>query len=234
MPGPSGRAPLPPGTLRHPRDLAPLIDHTLLRPGASEQEVERWCEEALRHGFAGVCVRGGHLPLVVRRLAGSAVLPVAVADFPRGAGTAAARLREVEEAAAAGAREIDVVAPLAALHHADWPAVHRDLAALARAAGGAALKVILETCLLPPGRMAAGAAVAAAAGAAFVKTSTGFSTGGATEEAVRILREAVGPAVGVKASGGIRTAAAALRMVQAGASRIGCSASVALVEAPEF
>ncbi len=234
MPPPSGRAPPPPGALRLPRDLAPLIDHTLLRPGASEQEAERWCDEALRHGFAGVCVRAGHLPRVVRLLSGSAVLPVAVADFPRGEGTAATRVREVEEAAAAGAREIDVVAPLAALHRADWPAVHRDLAALVRAAGGAGLKVILETCLLTPERMAAAAAVAAAAGAAFVKTSTGFSSGGATEEAVRVLREAVGPAVGVKASGGIRTAAGALRLVRAGASRIGCSASVALVEAAGF
>ncbi len=234
MPGASGRAPPAPDAVRHPRELAPLIDHTLLRPGAGEREVERWCEEALRHGFAGVCVRPVHLPLAVRLLAGSAVLPVAVADFPRGEGAPAGRLREVAEAAAAGAREVDVVAPLAALHRADWAAVERDLAALVRAAGGAALKVILETCLLSPERMAAGAAVAAAAGAAFVKTSTGFSTGGATAEAVRVLREVVGPGVGVKASGGIRTAADALRMVRAGASRLGTSASVALVGAEGF
>jgi deoxyribose-phosphate aldolase len=140
----------------------------------------------------------------------------------------------VEAARAMGAREIDLVVALPALLAGDHRAVYQDLAALVEAAGEAGLKVILETCLLSPEQKAAGAALAAAAGAAYVKTSTGFAGGGATEEDVRILRATVGPRLGVKASGGIRSAAEALRMVLAGASRIGCSASVAIVEASAF
>jgi deoxyribose-phosphate aldolase len=223
---------LPPAAaaLRTPRDLAPLIDHTLLRPGATAAEVERACDQALEHGFAGVCVRADHLPRVVRRLAGSRVRAVAVVDFPAGAGSTAARAAEARAAAQAGAAEVDAVAPLPALLGRDLLRAGLDLEALVLAAAPADLKVILETGALPPPLRAAAAGVAAAAGARFVKTSTGFGPGGATEEDVRLLREVVGSRVGVKASGGIRTAADALRMVLAGASRLGCSASVAIVE----
>jgi deoxyribose-phosphate aldolase len=227
-------APLPPGALRTPRDLAPLIDHTLLRPGATAAEVERLCQEALRHGFAGVCVRLEHLAAAAARLAGSAVLPVAVVDFPEGRGSTAQRVREAAQAAEAGAREIDVVLPLPAFRALRHRQVGDDLAAVVAAAGPAAVKVILETCLLTPAERAMACALAVAAGAAWVKTSTGFASGGATAEDVALLRACVGPGVGVKASGGIRSAADARRMVEAGASRIGCSASVAIVEAPAF
>lgn len=226
-----GRGPIPPEAIRSPRDLAPLIDHTLLRPGASAAEVEQACAEALRFGFAGVCVRGEHVARVAAALAGSRVLAVAVVDFPLGRGNSAARAGEAEAAVRAGAREVDAVVALPALLALDHRAVLEDLRAVVAAAGPAAVKVILETCLLGAEQKAAGAALAAAAGAAFVKTSTGFGPGGATEEDVRLLRAAVGSRVGVKASGGIRSAADALRMVRAGASRIGCSASVAIVEA---
>jgi deoxyribose-phosphate aldolase len=229
-----GREPVPPERIREPRDLAPLVDHTLLRPGASAAEVERACAEALRYGFAGVCVRREHVARVAAALRGSRVLPVAVVDFPLGEGSTAARAREAAEAVLAGAAEIDALAPLPALLALDHRGVLDDLREVVGVARPAAVKVILETCRLGPEQKAAGAALAAAAGAAYVKTSTGFGAGGATEEDVRLLRAAVGRGVGVKASGGIRTAGAALRMVRAGASRIGCSASVAIVEAGSF
>jgi deoxyribose-phosphate aldolase len=216
--------------LASPRALAPLIDHTVLAPGASTDLVARACDEALQHGFAGVCVREEHLAAVVRRLAASgAVAPIAVADFPRGAGARAARREEVRRLAGAGAREIDVVLALPLVAGRDWPAVLDDLRGLVDAARPALLKVILETAALPAADKAAAAAVAAASGAAFVKTSTGFGPGGATADDVALLRAIVGDRVGVKASGGIRTASQALAMVRAGASRIGASASVAIV-----
>jgi deoxyribose-phosphate aldolase len=215
-----------------PRELAPLVDHTVLSDTAGAAEVERACDEALRHGFAGVCVRERHLALVVARLAGRAPLPIAVADFPRGAAPTAARLEEVRRLAAAGAREIDVVFPLPLLAARDHAGALADLTAVVRAASPAAVKVILETAALAPAEKAAACALALAAGAAFVKTSTGFGPGGATEEDVALLRALAGPRAGVKASGGIRTAADALRLVRAGASRLGTSAGVALVTAP--
>jgi len=232
--GVSGRGPVPPGAIRTPRDLAPLIDHTLLRPGATAADADAACAEALRLGFAGVCVRAEHVARVAAALAGSRVLPVAVVDFPLGEGSTLARTAEARQVVRAGAREVDAVVALPALLALDHRAVLEDLREVVRAAAPAAVKVILETCRLGPEQKAAGAALAAAAGAAFVKTSTGFGAGGATEEDVRLLRAAVGRAVGVKASGGIRTAGDALRMVRAGASRIGCSASVAIVEAVGF
>jgi len=217
-----------------PRDLAPLLDHTLLRLEAGPGDVERVCAEARRFGFAGVCVRGEHVARVARLLAGSSVRPVAVVDFPRGAGSTRARAEEARRAAERGAREVDLVVALPALLAGDLGHVGRDLEAVVAAAGGAGVKVILETGALGQQQKVAGAALSVAAGAAFVKTSTGFGPGGATEEDVRLLRDTVGGAVGVKAAGGIRTAADALRMVRAGASRIGCSASVAVVEAAAF
>jgi len=232
--GSAGLAPLAPGTLRSPRDLAPLIDHTLLRPGATAAEVEQLCREALQHGFAGVCVRLLHLAAAARALEGSPVLPVAVVDFPLGQGSTGERARQARQAQEAGAREIDLVLPLPAFLARRHREVAADLAAVVGAAGPAAVKVILETGALSPPERAMACALAVAAGAAWVKTSTGFGSGGATAEDVALLRSCVGGAVGVKASGGIRTAAQARRMVEAGASRIGCSASVAIVEAAGF
>jgi deoxyribose-phosphate aldolase len=216
--------------LASPRALAPLIDHTVLAPGATEELVARACDEALQHGFAGVCVREEHLAAVVRRLAGStAVAPIAVADFPRGEASSARRAEELRRLAALGARELDVVIALPLVARRDWRALAADLAALVEAARPAALKVILETAALAVPEKAAAAALVAASGAAFVKTSTGFGAGGATLEDVALLRGVVGDRLGVKASGGVRTAAQALALVNAGASRIGASASVAIV-----
>ncbi len=224
-----GRGRIPAGAIASPHDLAPLIDHTVLRGEATGEDVERACDEALAHGFAGVCVRERHLAQVAARLEGSGRARIAVCDFPSGSAPAAARAEEARRLAGAGATEIDVVYPLAALARRDHAAALRDLEAVVRAAGAAEVKVILETGALDAEEKAAAAAIAAASGAAFVKTSTGFGPGGATAEDVALLRRLVGERTGVKASGGIRTAADALRMVRAGANRIGASASVAIV-----
>ena len=212
-----------------PIDLAPLIDHTLLRPEATNAEVEQACEEARRYGFAGVCVRPGHVALVARLLAGCPARPIAVIDFPRGTAQTAAKVDEARAAIAAGAQELDMVVNLGALQRRDYALVLRDIEAVVEVARPRPVKVILETGALGREEKAIGAALAKAAGAAFVKTSTGFGPGGATVEDVALLRRVVGPEMGVKASGGIRTAADGRRMVEAGATRIGTSSGVAIV-----
>jgi deoxyribose-phosphate aldolase len=228
-PAAPGRAAMPPGAIVRPSDLAPLIDHTLLKPDATDAEVECSCREALQHGFAGVCVRGALVATAARLLEGTPVLPIAVVDFPLGEGKPMARVEEARRAVDSGARELDVVVALPALLRRDHAAVVLDLEAVVLAAGGAAVKVILEMARLDRYAKVAGCALAKAAGAAWVKTSTGFGPGGATGEDVALMRTVVGPDLGVKASGGIRTPADALRMVRAGASRIGTSGGVAIV-----
>jgi deoxyribose-phosphate aldolase len=217
-----------PPTIRAPGDLAPLIDHTLLDPGATADEVRALCAEAARWGFAGACVRPEWVAEASRRLAGTGVRPVSVVDFPAGTGTTAERVAEAMGAVACGAVEIDVVIALPALLGRDYRHVLVDLAELVGRAG-VPVKVILETCRLSREQKAIACALAQAAGAAFVKTSTGFAEGGATVEDVALMRSVVGDDMGVKASGGIRTAGAALGMVRAGADRLGASASVAIV-----
>jgi len=218
-----------PDAIRTPRDLAPLVEHTLLRVDVAEVDVARACEEARRHGFAAVCVRSNWAARAARALAGTGVEVVATVDFPEGNGSTEARAREARAAAAAGAGEIDVVLGRAALQARDHGAVLRDLVAVV-AAARVPVKVILETSRLTREEKVAACALAQAAGAAWVKTSTGYAGGGATVEDVALLRASVGPSVGVKASGGIRTAADALRMVRAGADRIGTSSGPAIVE----
>jgi len=212
-----------------PIDLAPLIDHTVLRPEATADEVTKACADARIHGFAAVCVRPDNVGLAARLLAGSRTLPIAVVDFPRGTAPTAAKVDEARRAIAAGAQELDMVVNLAALHARDYSLVLRDIEAVVEAARPRAVKVILETGALSREQKAIGAALANAAGAAFVKTSTGFGPGGATVEDVALLRQVVGAGMGVKASGGIRTAGDARKMIEAGANRIGASASVAIV-----
>jgi deoxyribose-phosphate aldolase len=209
--------------------LAALIDHTLLRPEAEAREVDRLCVEALRFGFAAVCVQPCWVSRAARTLAGSRVAIASVVAFPHGANTTAIKVAEAARARDDGATELDVVANLAWIREREDGAVRDEIAAVVRAARGAKVKVILETTFWSPDRITAAARAAVEGGADFVKTSTGFTGGGATEEAVRTLRAAVGPSVGVKASGGIRTRAQALAMLAAGASRVGASASVALV-----
>jgi deoxyribose-phosphate aldolase len=218
-----------PRLMPDPIDLAPLIDHTVLRPEATADEVTKACAEARTHGFAAVCVRPENVALSARLLAGSRTLPIAVVDFPRGISATPAKVDEARRAIAAGAQELDMVVNLAALHARDYALVFRDIEAVVEAARPRAVKVILETGALSREQKAIGAALAKAAGAAFVKTSTGFGPGGATVEDVAFLRQVVGPSMGVKASGGIRTAVEARKMIEAGATRIGASASVAIV-----
>ena len=205
--------------------LGAVIDHTLLRPDTRLEDVLRLCAEARGLGCRGVCVHGQWLAACRGELSASEVLLVAVADFPEGRSTTALRMEEVARLVEAGADEIDVVAPLVALSAGDWGVVERDLAAVVRAAGRP-VKVILETAALGPEAMVTAAGIVRDAGAFAVKTSTGFHpAGGATAEAVRLLRQAVGSRFRVKASGGVRTADQALRMLEAGADLIGTSAS---------
>jgi deoxyribose-phosphate aldolase len=219
---------IPGDALRTPRDLAPWLDHTLLSPGATRADVVRLCREAREHGLGAVCVHRHALAEVRRLLAGSRVRTVAVVDFPRGEGATGARVIEALEAVREGADELDVVAPLPAVLAGRHEAVLEDLRAIVRSVP-VPVKVILETARLTRDQKVAAAAVARCAGAAFLKTSTGFGGGGATVEDVALLRTVAADELGVKASGGIRTAADALAMIRAGASRIGTSASVAIV-----
>lgn len=214
--------------IRTPRDLAPLIDHTVLAPGAGLAEVKAACEEATHHGFAAVCVRADWVAEAARLLAGTGVKPIAAVDFPAGAGSTASRAVEARGAVVCGAEEIDVVLPIDALKRKDYRYVLEDLAELV-GRSGVPVKVILETGKLTHDEKVIAAALAKAAGAAFIKTSTGVGPTGANAEDVRLLRSVVGEMMGVKASGGIRTAAQALEMVRAGADRIGSSSSVAIV-----
>ncbi len=214
--------------IKTPRDLARLIEHTLLAPGATAADLERVCNEAWTHRFAAVCVHRDAAAQAKRLLRGSHVKTVAVVDFPKGEGAIGARVIEALEAVRAGVDELDIVAPRPALVAGRWEAVFEDLRAVVRSVP-VPVKVILETALLDRDRMAAAAALARCAGVAWVKTSTGVAGGGAKAEDVALLRKVVGDQVGVKASGGIKTAADALAMVRAGADRIGASASVAIV-----
>jgi deoxyribose-phosphate aldolase len=222
------KSPIPEGTIRAPRDLAPFLDHTLLAPGATDADVARVCAEARTHRFGAVCLYAPAVAAARGHLAGSGVRIAAVVDFPRGEATTEQRVREARETVALGADELDLVAPLPALAAGRWEAVLSDLSAVVGAVA-VPVKVILETARLGRDAKVAAAAVARCAGAAFVKTSTGFGGGGATVEDVALLRRVVGDAVGVKASGGIRTASDALAMIRAGASCVGASASVAIV-----
>lgn len=222
-----------PGPVPDRRSLARLLDHTLLKPDATGAEIERLCGEARRLGFATVCVHPSWVELCVRLLEGSGVGVCAVVGFPLGATTSAVKAAEAREAAANGARELDMVLHLGALKSGDDAAVLEDIRAVRAAVPGRTLKVILETGLLSREEKVRACLLAREAGADFVKTSTGFGPGGATVEDVRLLRETVGPRMGVKASGGIRDAAAAAAMIAAGATRLGTSASVAIVGARE-
>jgi deoxyribose-phosphate aldolase len=211
--------------------LAAVIDHTLLRPDALAGEVDRLCDEARRFAFHAVCVQPCWVARAARALSGSGVAVASVVAFPHGASVTAVKVAEAARAVADGAGELDLVANLGWIRAGDDRAVRDEVAAVVAAAGGHALvKVILETALFSDERKAAAARAACAGGAAFVKTSTGFGSG-ATIEDVAVLRQAVGKNAGVKASGGIRTRAQALALLAAGATRLGTSASVTLVQA---
>ncbi|MEI6473520.1 MAG: deoxyribose-phosphate aldolase [Holophagaceae bacterium] len=221
---------LPPGQ-DGPFDLSPLIDHTLLKPEATGDQVEILCAEALAYGFASVCVNSLWVPLAAGLLRGSAVRTCTVVGFPLGASLSVAKAAEASAALQVGAQEIDMVLSVGQARSGDWEGVRRDLEAIRRAVPAPAiLKVILETCLLDAAQKVRACELAKEVGLDFVKTSTGFSTGGATEADVALMRSTVGPTLGVKASGAIRTYDVALAMVRAGATRLGLSASLAVAK----
>jgi deoxyribose-phosphate aldolase len=211
--------------------LASFIDHTLLRADATPAQIERLCREALEHSFAAVCVNGMHVRRSARLLKGQGVAVCTVAGFPLGATTTTAKLFETVRALEDGADEVDAVIPIGALLAGEEAYVAAELEALARAchAGGGRLKAILECALLDHASKLRACELAREAGCDFVKTSTGFAPGGATVEDVRLLRGCVGEALEVKAAGGIRDLATARALIEAGASRLGCSASLAIV-----
>ncbi|MDA3800480.1 MAG: deoxyribose-phosphate aldolase [Kiritimatiellae bacterium] len=211
------------------KKIAPYIDHTVLKPDTTTDTVVRLCEEAIEYGFASVCVNPNMLPIVVEKLAGSKVLPCVVVGFPLGTETSDVKAYETAKAVEAGAEEVDMVLDICAAKEDRFKDVEKDVAAVVAAAEGKLVKVILETCFLTDEEKVKACVAVKNAGADYVKTSTGFMGGGATVEDVALMRKTVGENFGVKASGGIRNRDAALAMLEAGASRIGVSASIAIV-----
>ncbi len=210
--------------------LASLIDHTLLKPDATRDQIEQLCTEAAQFCFASVCVNPVWVPLCRDRLRNTGVKVCTVIGFPSGAHAPDVKAYETRRAVEQGAEEVDMVINIGALKSRDHALVEQDIRAVVEASGrDTVVKVILETSLLTRDEKLMGASLAKAAGADFVKTSTGFAGGGATVEDVRLLRETVGPDIGVKASGGIRSKEDAEAMVQAGASRLGASAGIKIV-----
>ena len=211
-------------------DIARRIDHTLLKPDATKDDLDLICKEALQYNFATVCVNSSNIPYVAKKLKGSDVKPIAVVGFPLGASTTSAKVYEAIEAIRNGAREIDMVINIGALKSRDFKLVYKDIQAIVEASKPHKVKVILETASLTHDEKVAGCVLSKAAGAAFVKTSTGFGPGGATVDDIILMRSVVGDDMEVKASGGIRSTEDARKMIDAGADRIGASASVAIVE----
>jgi deoxyribose-phosphate aldolase len=215
------------------RTIARLIDHTVLKADATRTEVLQVCAEALKYDFASVCVNSFWVPLVAGELRGSSVKTCTVAGFPLGAASTAAKVAETLEAVSQGASEVDMVINVGALKGGEPDVAQVDIAAVVEAAhqGGAIVKVIIETALLNRDEKVLACQLAVRAGAEFVKTSTGFAKTGATVEDIALMRATVGPGVGVKASGGVRTLEDLQAMVAAGATRIGASSSVRIIEA---
>lgn len=211
------------------KKMAGMIDHTLLAPDASRDELIKICNEAKEYHFATVCVNSSNIPLVAKQLRGSGVKPIAVVGFPLGAATAQAKAFEAKEAIRAGAEEIDMVINIGALKSTDYATVYNDICRVVEASNPHKVKVIIESSNLDYDEKVAACVLAKTAGAAFVKTSTGFGKGGATIEDVALMRKIVGNDMEVKASGGIRTREDAEAMIKAGANRIGASASIAIV-----
>lgn len=215
-------------------EIAKVIDHTLLKPEASEAQVRRVCEEALEYGFASVCINPCHVSLVSKLLKGSSVKVCTVIGFPLGANTSKVKAFEASEAVKEGAEEVDMVINIGKLKDKDYDYVRNDIKAVVDAVKGKAItKVIIETCLLTDEEKIAACKLSKEAGADFVKTSTGFSKGGAAAADVKLMRETVGENMGVKASGGIRSYEDFIKMIEAGASRVGASASAQICEGKE-
>ena len=215
--------------------LAHMIDHTLLKPDATQDQVAQLCYEARKYGFASVCVNPANARLCAQLLKDSDIPVCVVVGFPLGATSTEVKVFEAQQAIRDGATEVDMVINVGALKSKDYELVERDVASIARAchAGNAILKVIIEAALLTDEEKVVACQLAKVAGADFVKTSTGFGPGGATLEDVALMRRVVGPTMGVKAAGGIHTYEEAQQMIAAGASRIGASASVKIMQEAE-
>ncbi|MCC7429239.1 deoxyribose-phosphate aldolase [bacterium] len=215
---------------QNPNDLAKMIDHTILKPDATEEQIKTLCLEAKEFHFASVCVNPFWVKYCYNLLKGTDVLVCTVIGFPLGATSTQSKIDETKTAILDGATEIDMVINVGALKSRDYGKVFEDIKAVVKAANGNCVKVILETSLLTDEEKIYGCVLSIRAGAGFVKTSTGFSTGGAVEEDILLMRKIVGPNIGVKASGGIRTREDAIKMINAGATRIGASAGIKIVK----
>lgn len=211
-------------------NLAATIDHTLLKPEATAEQIRKICQEAIDCQFFGVCVNSSWVPQAVSLLKGTPRKTVAVIGFPLGAMASKAKAFEAEWCVREGAQEIDMVLHLGAVKEKNWSLAKDDIATVVRASQGALVKVILETGLLTNEEKKTACQLTVEAGAHFVKTCTGFNVGSATAEDIALMRETVGPKFGVKASGGIKTQAQALALIEAGANRLGTSSGVALVQ----
>lgn len=227
--GPASDDIVRPVAVRSSHTLAGRIDHTLLKADATQTAVEQVCAQAREHGFASVCVNPRWVPLAAETLAGSDVMVCTVVGFPLGAMAHRAKAAETAIAVAEGADEVDMVLDIGGLLSGDLAGVYEDMVGVADAADGRPVKVILETCLLTDEQKVIACLLALRSPVAYVKTSTGMSTGGATEADIRLMRAVVGDVLGVKASGAVRDRATAEAMVAAGADRVGASASVTIV-----
>jgi len=218
-----------------PSELARFFDHTLLKPEATQAQVEALCQEAIRYGFYAVCVNPSYVSLATSVLKGTGIKVCSVVGFPLGATLPEVKAFEAEKVIAMGAEEIDMVMNIGAMKSGDYALVRDDIAKVVEVAhgAGALVKVILETALLTAEEKAMACQLAMEAGADFVKTSTGFGPGGATVEDVRLMRATVGDRMGVKAAGGISSLDQALAMIEAGANRIGASRSVKIIQEAE-
>lgn len=210
-------------------NIAGKVDHTMLKADATIETIRRYCDEAKKYGFASVCVNSCHAPFVASQLKGTGINTCCVVGFPLGAMLTSAKAFEASEAVKAGADEIDMVINIGAVKDKNWDFVKDDIKAVVEASKPSIVKVIIETCLLSEEEKVKACELSEEAGAAFVKTSTGFSTGGATVEDVKLMRKTVGDRLQVKASGGIRTPEFAKELVEAGADRLGAGNGIVLL-----
>jgi deoxyribose-phosphate aldolase len=217
------------GSIEAPGDIAPLIDHTLLKPDATRKQIFALCDEADENGFASVCINPYWVPVAAERLSKSSVLVCTVIGFPLGATLSLSKGYEANIAAIAGADELDMVINIGQLKAHKWVAVFDDILSVVEAVESKPVKVILETSLLTEEEIVAGSAISELAGASYVKTSTGFAGGGATVESVSLMASTVGKRLGVKASGGVGNFDSAIEMIRAGATRIGASRSIQII-----
>ena len=211
------------------KNIAKMIDHTVLKAFSTREDVIKVCKEAKEYGFFSVCINPTHIELAKKELEGSTVKVCTVIGFPLGANTSEVKAFETKDAIAKGAHEVDMVINIGALKDKEYDLVYNDIKAVVDAANKEALvKVIIETCYLTDEEKKIACELSVKAGADYVKTSTGFGTGGSTPEYIKLMRDVVGPNIGVKASGGVRTTEDAIKVIDAGASRIGASASISI------